>query len=139
MKSLIMWPPIGILVSFGLSEIEAGKSELDVSKVPIRPLLQNSLVMIKEKAMKHCLQLSTGLDGIPFWSPFTASLNATNRPFLRPCPIERHCPRGMTIPELNAPQSGRFRGSWPQRLAGEKGSLHSSRADVFPAFRQPVS
>ena len=48
-----------------LSKIEAGKSELDVSKVHIRPLLENSLVMIKEKAMKHRIELSTDLDGIP--------------------------------------------------------------------------
>ena len=48
-----------------LSKIEAGKSELDISKIPIRPLLENSLVMIKEKAMKHGIQLSTDLDGIP--------------------------------------------------------------------------
>jgi hypothetical protein len=28
-------------------------------------LLENSLVMIKEKALKHRIQLSTDLDGIP--------------------------------------------------------------------------
>ena len=65
MKSCITWPPIRILVSFGLAKIEAGKSDPDVSQGPICPLLENSLAMIKEKALKHRIQLSTDLDGIP--------------------------------------------------------------------------
>jgi PAS domain S-box-containing protein len=40
-----------------LSKIEAGKMELDISEVKIGDLLQNSLVMIKEKAMAHSLTL----------------------------------------------------------------------------------
>lgn len=48
-----------------LSKIEAGKSELDVSQIDIRSLLENSLVMIKEKALKHGIRLSTDFDGIP--------------------------------------------------------------------------
>ena len=40
-----------------LSKIEAGKMELDVSGVKIAELLQNSLVMIKEKALVHGLSL----------------------------------------------------------------------------------
>ena len=40
-----------------LSKIEAGKMELDVSEVKISELLQNSLVMIKEKALAHSLSL----------------------------------------------------------------------------------
>jgi signal transduction histidine kinase len=40
-----------------LSKIEAGKMELDVSEVKIADLLQNSLVMIKEKALTHSISL----------------------------------------------------------------------------------
>jgi PAS domain S-box-containing protein len=40
-----------------LSKIEAGKMELDVSEVKISELLQNSLVMIKEKALAHSISL----------------------------------------------------------------------------------
>jgi PAS domain S-box-containing protein len=40
-----------------LSKIEAGKMELDVSEVKISDLLQNSLVMIKEKALAHSISL----------------------------------------------------------------------------------
>jgi signal transduction histidine kinase len=40
-----------------LSKIEAGKMELEVSEVKIADLLQNSLVMIKEKALAHSISL----------------------------------------------------------------------------------
>jgi PAS domain S-box-containing protein len=40
-----------------LSKIEAGKMDLDISEVKIADLLQNSLVMIKEKALAHNLSL----------------------------------------------------------------------------------
>ena len=40
-----------------LSKVEAGKMELEVSGVKIRDLLQNSLVMIKEKALAHGINL----------------------------------------------------------------------------------
>jgi PAS domain S-box-containing protein len=40
-----------------LSKIEAGKMELEVSEVKIADLLQNSLVMIKEKALSHSISL----------------------------------------------------------------------------------
>jgi signal transduction histidine kinase len=40
-----------------LSKVEAGKMELDVSVVKIANLLQNSLVMIKEKASVHNLNI----------------------------------------------------------------------------------
>jgi signal transduction histidine kinase len=40
-----------------LSKIEAGKMELEVSEVKIADLLQNSLVMIKEKALSHIISL----------------------------------------------------------------------------------
>ena len=40
-----------------LSKIEAGKLELDLSKVKIASLLENSLVMIREKALNHGVHL----------------------------------------------------------------------------------
>jgi PAS domain S-box-containing protein len=40
-----------------LSKIEAGKMELDLSEVKVADLLQNSLVMIKEKALAHSISL----------------------------------------------------------------------------------
>jgi PAS domain S-box-containing protein len=51
-----------------LSKIEAGKMELDFSEVKIADLLQNSLVMIKEKALAHNisldLQIAENVDGM---------------------------------------------------------------------------
>jgi signal transduction histidine kinase len=50
-----------------LSKIEAGKLELEISGVIIADLLQNSLVMIKEKALMHGIsleiQLGEAIDG----------------------------------------------------------------------------
>jgi len=43
-----------------LSKIEAGKEELKLSRVGIEELLENSLVMIREKAMRH--RIGLGLD-----------------------------------------------------------------------------
>ncbi len=40
-----------------LSKVEAGKMELEPSRVNIKGLLENSLVVIREKAMKHSLRL----------------------------------------------------------------------------------
>jgi len=40
-----------------LSKIEAGKMELELTQVHIKSLLENSLIMIKEKAMKHGISL----------------------------------------------------------------------------------
>jgi len=48
-----------------LSKVEAGKLELDPTAVNPKELLENSLVMIKEKAMKHGIKLITNIDGIP--------------------------------------------------------------------------
>lgn len=48
-----------------LSKVEAGKLELELSDVILKMILENSLVMIKEKAMKHSIKLSTHIDGIP--------------------------------------------------------------------------
>lgn len=44
-----------------LSKIEAGKMEPELSPVNINALLENSLVMIKEKAMKHGIRLELEL------------------------------------------------------------------------------
>jgi signal transduction histidine kinase len=48
-----------------LAKVEAGKLELKPTGVNLKMLLENSLVMIKEKAMKHGIRLSTHIDGIP--------------------------------------------------------------------------
>ena len=48
-----------------LSKVEAGKLELDLAAVVLRPALENSLTMVKKKAVKKALQLSTKLGGIP--------------------------------------------------------------------------
>ncbi|MCP4287128.1 MAG: hypothetical protein GY792_22235, partial [Gammaproteobacteria bacterium] len=48
-----------------LSKVEAGKLELEPSEVDLRMLLKNSLSIIKEKAMKHGIQLSTDIEDIP--------------------------------------------------------------------------
>ncbi|MBW2544705.1 MAG: response regulator [Deltaproteobacteria bacterium] len=44
-----------------LSKVEAGKLELELSRVNINGLLENSLVMIKEKAMKHGIRLDSDI------------------------------------------------------------------------------
>jgi signal transduction histidine kinase len=48
-----------------LSKVEAGKMELEVREVFLRALLEGSLVMVKEKALKHGIELLTELDGVP--------------------------------------------------------------------------
>ena len=48
-----------------LSKIEAGKLELEPTDVNLKEVLENSLIMIKEKALKHGIQLSTDIDVIP--------------------------------------------------------------------------
>ena len=40
-----------------LSKVEAGKLELELSMVKIKGLLENSLIMVKEKALKHGISL----------------------------------------------------------------------------------
>jgi len=42
-----------------LSKVEAGKLELEPSSVNVKHLLENSLIMIKEKAMKHGVRLDS--------------------------------------------------------------------------------
>ncbi len=48
-----------------LSKVEAGKLELQVETVCIETLLENSIVMIKEKAMKHSVKVQLEANGIP--------------------------------------------------------------------------
>ena len=48
-----------------LSKIEAGKHELFISDIELRPLLEKSIVMIKEKAQKHRIRISTEFDDVP--------------------------------------------------------------------------
>ena len=48
-----------------LSKIEAGKLELYLSSINLREIFENSLLMVKEKAMKHGINLSNHTNGIP--------------------------------------------------------------------------
>ena len=48
-----------------LSKIETGKMELVVSEIAFQSLLENSLVMIKEKAMTHGIKTGTRFTEIP--------------------------------------------------------------------------
>jgi PAS domain S-box-containing protein len=48
-----------------LSKMEAGKMELELEDVSLQALLQGSLVMVKEKALKHRVEISGELNGIP--------------------------------------------------------------------------
>jgi PAS domain S-box-containing protein len=48
-----------------LSKVEAGKLQLEVAEIRLRELLQGSLSMVKEKAMKHRIRLLSDIDGIP--------------------------------------------------------------------------
>jgi len=48
-----------------ISKVEAGKLEMEPSNCNPKLLLKNSLIMIKEKAMKHGIRLSNHIDGIP--------------------------------------------------------------------------
>lgn len=48
-----------------LSKVEAGKLEFAPSDINPGALLENSLVMVKERAMKHRIQLSTRMGNIP--------------------------------------------------------------------------
>jgi len=47
-----------------LSKVEAGKLELELADVNLRMLLEKSLTMVKEKALKHRIRLSVDIDGI---------------------------------------------------------------------------
>ena len=48
-----------------LSKVEAGKEELEISEVNLSALLENALMMIKEKALKQGIEFSLNTDGIP--------------------------------------------------------------------------
>jgi signal transduction histidine kinase len=48
-----------------LAKLEAGKQELKPSEVNLKMLLENSLVMFKEKALKHFIRMSVDTTGIP--------------------------------------------------------------------------
>ena len=48
-----------------LSKVEAGKFELEPTKVDARLFLDNCLIMFKEKAMKHGIKLTSHIDTIP--------------------------------------------------------------------------
>jgi signal transduction histidine kinase len=48
-----------------LAKVESGKMELEVTEIYLRKILENSLSMVKEKALKHRIQLLTEMDGIP--------------------------------------------------------------------------
>jgi signal transduction histidine kinase len=48
-----------------LSKVEAGKLDLEVGEIHLRRLLEGSLDMVKEKALKHRIRLLTKMDGIP--------------------------------------------------------------------------
>ena len=46
-----------------LSKIEAGKMEMEYSDINMKTLLENSLMMIREKAMKHNIRASVDIEG----------------------------------------------------------------------------
>jgi PAS domain S-box-containing protein len=48
-----------------LSKIEGGKMEINLSEVHVERLIEQSLLMFKEKAMKHRIDLSIHAEGIP--------------------------------------------------------------------------
>lgn len=48
-----------------LSKVEAGKQELSVSDVNLEHVLESSLVMFKEKTLRHHISMSLDTDGIP--------------------------------------------------------------------------
>jgi signal transduction histidine kinase len=48
-----------------LSKVEAGKLELNLAAVNLRPVLENSLAKEREKALKKDLKLRTEIDAIP--------------------------------------------------------------------------
>ncbi|WP_321418230.1 ATP-binding protein [uncultured Desulfobacter sp.] len=48
-----------------LSKVEAGKMELEASEADLKSLLQNSLVMVKEKSIKHGVKMTTDIDDVP--------------------------------------------------------------------------
>lgn len=45
-----------------ISKIEAGRTELEVSRVVLNDILERSLILVKEKAHKHGIKLSLNMD-----------------------------------------------------------------------------
>lgn len=45
-----------------LSRVESGKIEIDLAEVNLKGCLENSLVMVKEKALKHAISMDTNVD-----------------------------------------------------------------------------
>ena len=48
-----------------LSKVEAGRLEPSLSEVNLKALLENSLLMVKEKTIKHNIALSLNVNGLP--------------------------------------------------------------------------
>jgi signal transduction histidine kinase len=48
-----------------LSKVEAGKLEYNPAPVDLKTLLENSLTMVKEKALKHRLVVTTDIENVP--------------------------------------------------------------------------
>lgn len=48
-----------------LSKVESGKVELEVSEIDLKGLLESSLMMVKEKALRHGIQMFLDLDALP--------------------------------------------------------------------------
>jgi signal transduction histidine kinase len=48
-----------------LSKVEAGKMNLEISKIPLEEVLRDSLSMVKEKALKHRITITPRFQGIP--------------------------------------------------------------------------
>ncbi|MCK4961938.1 MAG: hypothetical protein KAS19_05600 [Anaerolineales bacterium] len=48
-----------------LSKVEAGKQELELTDVDLQWFLENSLIMFKQKALKHGIDLSLETEQIP--------------------------------------------------------------------------
>jgi len=48
-----------------LSKVEAGKMQLELSRVDIKALLKNSLLMIQEKALRHGITVELNLPSLP--------------------------------------------------------------------------
>lgn len=48
-----------------LSKVEAGKMDLEASTIAIKRVLENSLLMVKEKALKNSIQIYLNMEDIP--------------------------------------------------------------------------
>ena len=48
-----------------LKKIETGKLELEISEIDAKMLLENSLTMVRERALNHGIQVSIDMDSIP--------------------------------------------------------------------------